>query len=161
MDKEFKETTENYTKKEKTNMTKTDNSEPVKFKTCAEYKAYMAGKHDDDTSIKHNPAPVDGMTKSELLKLSDMDILKILNRMAPIANKSDIRITYAHGYTFNWSDLKNVADVKGFIKKDKTSRSSTYYIPNADKEETVTNRSIHSSIFLNLPIHYLFQIAYT
>ena len=132
-------------------MSKTNDFKKVICKTCADYKAYMEGEHDDDASIKNNPAPEDGMKKGELLKLSDIEILNIINSMATTDNKSDIRNMYAHGYAFSWSDLKNVADVKGFTKKDPSARHSTYYMTDTDNEETVIYNKVNHSTGFNSP----------
>lgn len=103
--------TDNGKKKKKT----TPDLQPVSFKTCVEYKKYVeGGAMDDNPTLKHNPVPEDALTLSGLGKMSDGEILGILNKMSKTTNKSDIRVMYANGYGFTWTQLTVIAEFKGY-----------------------------------------------
>ena len=106
---------------------KTPDLPVVPFKTCDEYKEYMAGTPDDNKNMKHNPPPKDGMTLAQLGTKSDSEILHIVNEMGATENKSDIRIMYAHGYAFTWDDLSTIAAFKDFKCSNPGERRPKYY----------------------------------
>ena len=110
---------------------KKDDIKPLPFKTVAEYQRYMRGEDpehtpDNDTSVRRNPPPEDGMTLADLGKKSDAEILGIINKMGSVPKKSDIRIMYIHGYSFLWTELTTVAAFKNF-KVDNPGEQCPHY----------------------------------
>ena len=96
------------------------------FTTCAEYRIYMAGEHDDKSDKKLNPVPRDAMTLAELKQKSREEILGIINHAGSMDNKSDIRNMYAAGYGFSWTELDVVARYEGFVKDSGNKREVHY-----------------------------------
>ena len=91
--------------------------------TVTDYQHYMEGEHDNDATEKHNPPPVDGLTLSGLGSMSTEEILAIANMVGSTDHKSDIRVMYAMGYSFSWSDLLVVAEFLGFdFRKEKVQK---------------------------------------
>ncbi len=106
----------------------------VPYKTCAEYKEYMeSGKADDNSTLKHNPIPVDALSLSNLGQKDDGEILGIINTMSVVANKSDIRVMYAHGFGFNWTQLTVIAEFKGYQIDNPGTNKPHYIMPGVDE----------------------------
>jgi len=88
--------------------------------------------------------PEDGMTLSQLGLKSDEELLSIANNMGKVNHKSDIRVMYASGYCFSWTNLTTIMEFKDFIDtthgsntphfvKKGASESSTYQIHNVNQ----------------------------
>lgn len=116
------------------------------FTKCAEYKEYMSGLHDDIKDKGKNPVPFDAMTLEDLGKKDKNYILNVVNQMGLTDNKSDIRIMYANGYGFSWSDLETVAKFNGFIKETGTKIKVQYSLP--PKIEDPEKINLQNEIFL-------------
>ena len=101
----------------------------VPYKTVKEYQEYMNGTPDNDSTVRHNPPPVDGMTLAELGQKSDKEILAIINEVGGSPLKSDIRRQYCKGYQFSWTQLEVIAKFKGFIKITPGQRKVQYALP--------------------------------
>lgn len=111
----------------------------VPYKTCAEYKGYVeSGKMDDNSTQKHNPVPVDALTLSALGKMNDGEILGIINTMSVAANKSDIRVMYANGYGFTWTQLTVVAEFKGYQIDNPGTNKPHYILPGVEEVQPVS-----------------------
>ena len=116
--------------------TTTPNEPQIQFETCREYKEYMEGKPDDNSSPKHNLPPKDAQNISDLINLSDEDLLELVNRIGSTKNKSDIRIMYANGCNFTFDQLETIAKYKGFHLDNPNSVQRRYSIsPNAKEED--------------------------
>ena len=111
----------------KSNRPTTPDEPAVPFKTCEEYRKYMAGTPDDNPRPKHNPAPTDGLTLSQLGQKTDGEILGIINQASCIPKKSDIRNMYANGYAFTWGELTIVARFLGFKISNPGDQNPHYY----------------------------------
>lgn len=101
----------------------------VPYTTCEQYREYMSGTPDDNSTIKHNPVPEDAMKLSDLGKKPKEEILQIVNEMGQCENKSDIRVMYAHGYGFTWTQLTTVAEFIGFKNETPDKRKVVYSNP--------------------------------
>ena len=72
----------------------------------------MNGPHDDNKEKGYNDVPIDALPIEELSKMSKGKVLGIVNQMGKIQNKSDIRIMFAYGYGFSWSELLDEVEEK-------------------------------------------------
>lgn len=106
----------------------------VPYTTCEQYREYMGGIPDDNSTIKHNPIPEDAMKLYDLGKMTKAEILEIVNEMGQCENKSDIRVMYSHGYGFTWTQLTTVAEFVGFKNETPDKRKVVYSNPESDNK---------------------------
>ncbi len=132
----------------KSNRPTTPDEPVVPFRTCEQYKQYMAGEPDDNPRPKHNPAPDDGMTLSQLGHKSEGEILGIINRASLIPKKSDIRNMYANGYSFTWTDLTVIAKFLGF-KITNPGEQNPHYIKDDVIEVSSSTNEQDGIIFID------------
>lgn len=92
----------------------------LNFETCKEYADYLKSGNSEIAGSEKN-VPKDAMTLSDLGRKTDIEIIQILNQMAVVPNKSDIRVMYAHGYGFSWTKLQIIAEFKGYTNTNEGS----------------------------------------
>ncbi len=132
----------------KSNKPTTPDEPAVSIHTCDEYRKYMAGTPDDNPHAKHNPAPDDGMTLSDLGQKPEGEILGIINRASLIPKKSDIRNMYANGYSFTWTDLTVIAKFLGF-KITNPGEQNPHYIKDDVIEVSSSTNEQDGIIYIN------------
>ena len=121
---------------------KTPDEPKVKCETCEDYKNYMMVDPDDNASLKHNPVPKDAMSLKELGTKTNQEILKIVNKVGIMENKSDRREMYACGYGFTWGELKTIAEFKGFKLVEANTRKPQYELGATNDEASGSEEDI-------------------
>ena len=79
--------------------------------------------------------------------MSKGKVLGIVNQMGKIQNKSDIRIMFAYGYGFSWSELLDEVEKLGFQKDSGKSRKVHFVCPGI-VEDKKSKRKIRNTILL-------------
>lgn len=117
------------------------------YKYCKQYMKLMNGPHDDNKEKGYNDVPIDALPIEELSKMSKGKVLGIVNQMGKIQNKSDIRIMFAYGYGFSWSELLDEVEKLGFQKDSGKSRKVHFVCPGivedipGKKEESLNEKA--------------------